>query len=150
MKLNTRHFGEIEINDNDIVTFSNGLLAFEDQKRFIIIENPDKEVPFHWLQSIDDGDITFVIINPFIFKKDYEFDIPQSVTDKLGIEEEKDVSVYTIVVVPEDISKMTANLSGPIIINSIKKLGKQIILDDKRYTTKHLMLEESANLGQGE
>jgi len=150
MKLNTRHFGEIEINDTEIITFPNGLLAFEDHKRFIIIENPDKEVPFHWLQSIDDGDIAFVVINPFIFKKDYEFDIPQAVTDKLAIKEEKDVAVYTIVVVPEDVSKMTANLSGPIIINTIKKLGKQIILDDKRYTTKHLILEESTNLGQGE
>ncbi|WP_427338113.1 flagellar assembly protein FliW [Caloranaerobacter sp. DY30410] len=148
MLLNTKHFGQIEIDENSIITFPDGLLAFEKQKRFTIINNPDEEIPFKWLQSIDNPDLAFVIINPFLFKRDYEFDIPQSVVDKLDIKEEKDVLVYSIVVVPEDITKMTANLVGPIIINSKNKLGKQIILDDKRYTTKHLILDELGKSSQ--
>ncbi|WP_069650366.1 flagellar assembly protein FliW [Caloranaerobacter ferrireducens] len=148
MKLNTKHFGEIEIDEDSIITFSDGLLAFEEQKRFVIINNPDEEIPFKWLQSIDNPNLAFVIINPFLFKKDYEIDIPQSVIDKLDIKEEKDILVYSIVVVPEDITKMTANLVGPIIINSKNKLGKQIILEDSRYTTKHLILDELGKLGQ--
>ncbi|KPU26430.1 flagellar assembly protein FliW [Caloranaerobacter sp. TR13] len=150
MILNTKHFGQIEIDENSIITFPDGLLAFEEQKRFVIINNPDEEIPFKWLQSIDNSDLAFVIINPFLFKKDYEFDIPQSVIDKLKIKEEKDVLVYSIVVVPEDITKMTANLVGPIIINLKNRLGKQIILEDKRYTTKHLILEELSKPGQEE
>lgn len=150
MKLNTKHFGQIEVDENSIITFPDGLLAFEDQKRFVIINNPDEEIPFKWLQSIDNPDLAFVIINPFLFKKDYEFDIPQNIIEKLEIKEEKDVLVYSIVVVPEDITKMTANLAGPIIINSKNRLGKQIILEDKRYTTKHLILEEIQKSGQEE
>ncbi|EOD00371.1 flagellar assembly protein FliW [Caldisalinibacter kiritimatiensis] len=142
MKLNTKHFGEIEIDENRIITFPDGLLAFENNKKFIIIDNPDQEIPFQWLQSIDDPDLAFVIINPFIFKKDYEFDIPKAVVKKLEIQEEKDVAVYSIVVVPDDITKMTANLSGPVIINTKSKIGKQIVLEDSRYSTKHYILEE--------
>ncbi|KGG79982.1 flagellar assembly protein FliW [Caloranaerobacter azorensis H53214] len=148
MLLNTKHFGQIEIDEDSIITFPDGLLAFEEQKRFVIINNPDEEIPFKWLQSIDNPDLAFVIINPFLFKKDYEFDIPQSVVDRLDIEREKDVLVYSIVVVPEDITKMTANLAGPIIINLKNRLAKQIILDDKRYTTKHLILEELGKSNQ--
>ncbi|RKD32334.1 flagellar assembly protein FliW [Thermohalobacter berrensis] len=150
MKLNTKHFGEIEIDENSIINFPDGLLAFEDQKKFTIIDNPDKEVPFQWLQSIDNPNLAFVIINPFIFKKDYEFDIPKQVVKKLEIEEEKDVIVYTIVVVPEDINKMTANLAGPLIINNKNRKGKQIILSDSRYSTKHNILEELQKVNQEE
>ncbi|QIB27509.1 flagellar assembly protein FliW [Caloranaerobacter azorensis] len=148
MLLNTKHFGQIEIDEDSIITFPDGLLAFEEQKRFVIIDNPDEEIPFKWLQSIDNPDLAFVIINPFLFKRDYEFDIPQSVVDRLAIEREKDVLVYSIVVVPEDITKMTANLVGPIIINLKNRLAKQIILEDKRYTTKHLILEELGKSNQ--
>jgi flagellar assembly factor FliW len=142
MKLNTKHFGEIEIDENSIINFPDGLLAFEDNKKFIIIDNPDKENPFQWLQSIDNPNLAFVIINPFIFKKDYEFDIPQTVVKKLQIKEEKNIAVYSIVVVPDDITKMTANLAGPIIINTKNRFGKQIVLEDSRYSTKHCILEE--------
>lgn len=142
MKLKTKHFGEITIDEEKIITFKNGLYGFEDKNRFTIIENNDKENPFQWLQSIEDPDLAFVIINPFIFKSDYDFDIPDSTVDKLEIENPKDLLIYTIAVVPEDIKNVTVNLSGPIIINSKNKLGKQIIIEDKRYTTKYYIFKE--------
>lgn len=145
MKLNTKHFGEIEIIEKEIITFPNGLFAFEDNKKFIIIDNPDKEIPFKWLQSIDNPDLTFVIINPFVFKSDYDFFLNESVIEKLEIEEKKDIAIYNIVVIPEDINKMTVNLAAPIIINVNKFLGKQIILDDNRYSHKHLIIQEKQN-----
>lgn len=150
MKLNTRNFGEIEIDKTNIITFPNGLLAFEDYNKFIIIDSPDEQVPFRWLQSVDEPELAFVIINPFVFKKDYEFDIPESVIKKLKIDDSKDVVVHTIVVVPENINNMTANLVGPIIINIKSKLGKQIIIDNKGYSTKHYILKELQKLGQEE
>ncbi|WP_425448028.1 flagellar assembly protein FliW [Dethiothermospora halolimnae] len=142
MQLKTKHFGEITIEKEKIITFKNGLYGFEDQNRFTIIENNDKENPFQWLQSIDDSNLAFVVINPFIFKPDYDFDIPDSTVDKLEIEDPKDLLIYTIAVVPEDIKDVTVNLSGPIIINSKNKLGKQIIIEDKRYTTKYYIFKE--------
>jgi len=148
VKIDSRNFGEIEFEEEDIVVFEDGLLAFEEYKRYIIIDNPDETIPFKWLQSLDDSNLTFVIINPFVFKKNYEFDIPEKITEKLKIKEQKDVLVYTLVVVPEDITKMTSNLLGPIIINIKDKLGKQIIIENKKYTTKHLILEELQNSSQ--
>ena len=150
MKLNTKHFGEIDIDDKKIINFIDGIPGFDDQKKFIIIDNPDDTVPFKWLQSIDEPELAFVIINPFVFKDDYEFDLPKHILEKLKIREEKDVLVYSIVVIPEDITKMTANLAGPIIINSREMLGKQIILDDNRYKTKHYILENAEAKGKEE
>lgn len=142
MILKTKYFGEMEIKEENIIIFANGIPGFEKLSQYVIIENPDKDIPFKWLQSVDDANLTFVIINPFIFKDDYEFEIPRNVIEKLNIKSHEDISIYTIVVVPEDIEKMTANLAAPIVINAVNKKGKQVLLEDSRYHKKHLILEE--------
>ncbi len=142
MKLNTKNFGEIEIKEEDIIHFPEGLLGFEEEKQFVIINNEDEQNPFHWLQSVQNPELAFVIINPFFVFPDYDIILPKSAQDKLKIEDKKDVVIYSIVVVPEDMEKMTTNLSGPIVINAEKKLGKQVILDDDRYTTKHYIFQQ--------
>jgi len=142
MLINTRHFGEVEIQEDKIIHFPYGIIAFEEMKRFFIIESEQKDLPFCWLQSLDEGDLAFVLLNPFLFKQDYEFEIPDGVIKELEIEKEEDVAVFSIVVVPEDISKISANLLAPVIINTKKLKGKQIILNDKSYSTKHYILEE--------
>ncbi|CCQ94656.1 Flagellar assembly factor FliW [[Clostridium] ultunense Esp] len=144
MILNTKHFGEIEVEKDKIIHFPEGILGFEEEKQFLIINNEDEENPFHWLQSVANPDLAFVIINPFFVYPNYDIVIPKSAQEKLKIEEEKDVAIYSIVVVPEDMEKMTANLLGPIVININKKLGKQVILDDERYTTKHYIFKQSS------
>lgn len=148
MKLHARSFGEIEINEEDILTFPDGIPGFEESKRYIIINNPDEENPFDWLQSVDNGDLAFVIINPFFVKPDYDITIPESALEKLKIKDESDVALYSIVVVPEKIEDMTVNLTGPIVINVREKLGKQIILDDNRYTTKHYIFKTEESRGE--
>lgn len=145
MKLTTKHFGEIEMDETNIITFPNGLYGFEDNDQFVIIDNPNEEIPFKWLQSIDNPDLAFVIVSPFVFKPDYDFTLTESVINKLEIKEAKDVTVYNIVVIPEDINKMTANLAAPLIINVNKLLGKQMILDDNKYSHKHLIIQEKQN-----
>ncbi len=149
MKLQTKHFGELEFAQDKIITFSQGLIAFEEKKRFIIINSEDENLPFAWMQSVDDPNLTFVIMNPFVFKKDYDFKLPKEVVEELDIKEEKDVAIFAIVVVPVDINKMTANLLAPLVINERNKTGKQVVLNDKRYTTKHLIKEELKKNNQG-
>lgn len=148
MKLHARSFGEIEINEEDILTFPEGIPGFEDLKKYIIINNPDEENPFDWLQSVDNGDLAFVIINPFFVKPDYDIVIPESALEKLKIKDESDVALYSIVVVPEKLEDMTVNLAGPIIINVRERLGKQIILDDNRYITKHYIFKTEESRGE--
>lgn len=144
MIINTEIFGEIQIDEEKIITFPEGLLGFEDEKRFAIINTEEEKSQFLWLQSIDNLELAFVIINPFFAFPDYELIIPERVQEKLKIKDEKDVAIYSIVVVPEDMEKMTANLLGPIIININKKLGKQVILDDDRYSTKHFVFQQKS------
>lgn len=147
MKLTTRHFGEIEINENEIIDFPDGLLGFEDIKKYIIISNPDPQIPFEWLQSIDEPNLTFVITSPFLFKSDYEFDIPKNVVEKLEIEKTEDVMVYSIAVVPDNIKDMTINLRGPVIINMKKRRAKQIVLDNEEYSLKYKIFEDIKKTG---
>lgn len=142
MKLNTKNFGEIDICEEKIISFPEGIPGFEYEKEFVIINNEDEQSPFHWLQSVNNPELAFVIIDPFVIFSDYTIDLPKTVQDKLNIKDEKDVAVYSIVVVPKDVKKMTANLLGPIIINVKERLGKQVILDDTRYTTKHYIFPQ--------
>lgn len=143
MKLYTKHFGEIEINENTIIEFPEGIPGFEDFKRYVVLKNPDPDNPFHWLQCVDREDLVFVVINPFMVKEDYDFMIPDGVVEKLDIEKEEDVAVLTFVVIPEDIKKMTVNLKGPLVINVKNKLGKQLILDDPNYPSKYYIAQEA-------
>lgn len=147
MVIETRHFGEIEVGPEEVVHFPDGIPAFEENKKYVIIENPDKDIPFHWLQSIEEPSLAFVVINPFVFKQDYDFEIPQSVVNTLGIQSTEDVAIYSIVVIPEDIDKMTANLKAPVVINIKNNMGKQVFLEDDRYVTKHYILEEIKKTG---
>ncbi|MCQ4923209.1 flagellar assembly protein FliW [Tissierella carlieri] len=147
MKIKTRNFGEIEIEKEKIIIFEEGIPAFEEEKEFIIILNEDKENPFHCLQSINNQDLSFIVINPFEIFSDYDILLPQTAINKLKIEKEEDINIYTIVVIPTDMKKMTTNLLGPIVINTKERLGKQVILDDERYTTKHFIFNQDSKVG---
>ncbi len=141
MKLNTRHFGEIEINEEKIIYFDEGIPSFEYIKRFIIISNPNPQIPFQWLQAVDDPNIAFVIANPFLFNEKYEFDIPDKIKKQLNIQNPKEVEVYSIAVVPDDIQNMTINLQAPIIINTSNNKAKQIILDNEKYPIRYYLFK---------
>ena len=145
MLINSKHFGEIEIEEEKILNFVDGIPGLNNLTEYVIIDNEDADIPFKWLQSVEDEDVTFVILNPFIFKPDYDFEINESTIAKLEIEDEKDIIVYSIVVVPEDITKMTTNLAAPIIINSTNKKAKQVILEGDKYSIKHYILDELNN-----
>lgn len=142
VKLNTYHFGELEITEEDVIHFSGGLIGFPDGRRFVIVKNPDPGVPFDWLQSLDDPKLAYVIVDPFWFKKDYEFELAPEHLLELGIRKQEDTAVFCIVVVPENIAKISANLLAPVVVNLNTKQAKQVVLLDKRYTTRHYILEE--------
>lgn len=137
----SRVFGELEVSEENIIFFEEGIPAFENLKKFVIIK--EDESPFYWLQSIEDKDIAFVIINPFEIKPDYEFDLPDEVVSKLEITSAQDVAVFCIVVIPEDVRQTRVNLKAPIIINVNKRKGMQYLLDDERYPLRYYLFENS-------
>ncbi len=142
MLINTRNFGELEIKKEEVILFQDGIPGFEELTQYAIIASPEDEVPFQWLQSLEDPQLALVIINPFLFKQDYDFQIPEAILEKMGITTPESLLVYAVVVIPEDINQMTANLLAPIIINTTNNRGKQIVLEGNQYHTKHLILEE--------
>lgn len=135
----------MQIEKEKVISFPEGIPAFEEEKEFVIILNQDS--PFSYLQSVKNKDLSFIIIDPFEIFSDYDIIIPETAKNRLKIEKPEDVMVYTIVVIPENIENTTTNLLGPIVINTKEMLGKQVILDDARYNTKHLIFKKDS---QGE
>lgn len=136
MKMMTLQFGEIEVNERDVVTFSQGVPGFEKLKRFVFIQ-PDEELPFFFMQSVEDGDIAFLVTNPFTFVPSYEFTLPDSIQEELGIESEEEVAIWSIVTVKGSLPQSTFNLLAPIVVNAKARLGRQIILHDTSYRLQH-------------
>lgn len=142
MLLQTKHFGEIEIEEKSIIEFDSGLPGFEELKKYILIGNENEAYPFKWLQCVSDPGIAFAVANPFLIVRDYDFELSNDAVNKLEIDKGEDVAVYVIMVVPEDYQKISMNLKAPLIINSRNKKGAQIILDTDKYTVRHYILDE--------
>lgn len=130
MKIDTKLFGEIEINEESIIYFKEGIPGFEDYSKFVILNIEDS--PIKCLQSIEDKNICLIIINPFDYFKDYEVNLYGNEIDKLEISKEEDVMIFNVLNIKNDM--MTANMLAPIVVNVIKKLGMQIILQDSNYS----------------
>ncbi|MBN1981289.1 MAG: flagellar assembly protein FliW [Chitinivibrionales bacterium] len=134
-------FDNLVYTENDIIKFPTGIPGFEKNTDFVIVQIPEY-TPFEWLICIDGSRLRFVVINPLLFMPDYEPAIVKEQLEGLEIRKPEDILLYTIVTIREDARESTANLVGPIIINKNKKIGKQIILDDEKYTTREKILRD--------
>ncbi len=132
MTINTAHFGEVDIEEGNILHFDKGIPGLEEDRRFALLSNEESR-PISWLQSLDHAEISLPVIDPFLLCPDYSFDISTEDVVNLGIEQVRDVFVLCVLVIPANIESMTINLSAPIIINVKNKKGSQIILDDRKY-----------------
>jgi flagellar assembly factor FliW len=127
MQLETDHFGTIEIDENEFIYFPEGIPGFEKSNRFVLIGNNAGEEVFYWLQSVDYPDLCFVVTDPFMVYDGYGVDVEDEDVELLEITDTNKVLTLTIVVIPENMDEIRVNLKAPIIINTEKKLGKQII-----------------------
>ncbi|KZE64240.1 flagellar assembly protein FliW [Fictibacillus phosphorivorans] len=141
MILHTKFEETIEITDEDILHFEQGLPGFKDEKQFVLL--PMEGTPFSTLQSVFTKELAFFTINPFLFFKDYDFELVESVQKQLKIKEESDVLVQVILTIQEPLEKSTGNLQAPIVINVKENLAKQVVLTDNKYRTRHELLESS-------
>lgn len=144
MQISTKNFGQVQYNSEDIIHFDDGIPGFEGFKDFILLST-DEDTPFKWLQSLDDANIAFVILDPKVIKPDYVVNLDEGTIKSLEIEDINHILTYVIVVIPEEIKKMTANLKAPVIINAKNNKAVQLVLDDDRYMIKHPILEELKN-----
>ena len=141
-KVNTLRFGEIEIDEEKIVHFEDGIPAFEEEHEFVIIPY-DYESPYVFLQSLATSDLAFLMTMPFVFFPEYEFELDDESQAKLGIENQEEMLIYSLLTIPGGkVSAMTANLMAPVVINTTNMQARQIVLDKSRYTTKHRLFPE--------
>ena len=136
-KVNTLRFGEIEVDEDNIVHFEDGIPAFEDEHEFLIIPY-DEESPYVFLQSLTTPELAFLMTMPFVFFPEYEFELDDANQKKLGLTHQEDMLVHVLLTIPDgQVESMTANLMAPIVMNQVTMQARQIVLDKSPYTTKH-------------
>jgi len=132
-------FGEMTVDATSIATFPDGIPGFERCKRYGLV-SLDEEAPFLRLLSIDEPAVGFVIVDPTLLWGDYDPEVGPEEVEGLDVRDVAEVEVYCIVTLSEQADLVTANLKGPIAINTRTMMARQIILMDDRYHTKHPLL----------
>ncbi|MCI5919970.1 MAG: flagellar assembly protein FliW [Roseburia sp.] len=132
MKANTRFFGEIEIEDDKIITIEKGMIGFPELKKFALIFNEEKgkEAKIMWLQSMEEEALAFPVMRPELVKEDYNPTVNDELFQTLGEMTPEDTYVLVTVTVPKDVKEASANLKAPIVINTATMKGCQIIVED--------------------
>lgn len=140
--IQTKAYGALSVDERQLIEFPTGLYGFERLTKYALLDAHQK--PFYWLQSTEDVQVAFVLINPYVFRPDFVLEIPDEDYEDIGSPAEDDVLVFAIVTIPTDGSEITANLQGPLVINRKQRLGRQSISLDPRWQTKHAIVEELA------
>jgi len=138
VKIETSRFGTLDLVEDKVIHVPSGLFGFPDSKRYTLLEHR-KGSPFVWFQSVDNGSLAFVLIDPLLVKPDYEVRISPEDINELQLADAPD-GIQTLVIVnitSGEKMELTVNLLGPIVINTKKKFGKQIILSDSDYSLRH-------------
>lgn len=139
MVVKTKCFGEIEIGEEKIITFETGLFGFEEYKKYTILFDLEKEGKerISWLQSLEEPTLAFPMISPLAVKSDYNPSVSEGEIKALEPLTEENMAMFLILTVPGDITKMTANLKAPIVINSDTRVGAQVVADNSDYEVRY-------------
>ncbi len=149
VSFNSRRFGRLTVREDQIIVLTPGLLGFSRFQRFVLIEHK-RESPFLWLQSVDNPDLAFVVIDPAHILPDYRLPLA-AVMKELGAETPDDIKILAILTIPPGApQEMTANLMGPLVINLRNRKGKQLVIEDPRYSHKHRILPPQDNVTEKE
>jgi flagellar assembly factor FliW len=136
MKIDTARFGAIEIDESRLITMKSGILGFDHLKRYTVLI-PDPKNPLRWLQSVDDGALAFVVVDPCVIKPDYCPEIDKTHRAFLEISREQEIVLLCIVTIRRQPFGVTVNLRAPLVINIDKRVGSQIILEDDQYPIRY-------------
>lgn len=148
MQIKSRVFGSIDIDEARVVSLTEPMPGFASLKRFAVLD-PEPESPFKWFQSLDDGNICFLIADPAEFFPDYHVELPTARFADLALERVEDAVVAVVLTAGEDLRKTTANLLAPLIFNSGKGVARQVILEGSGYPVRARLFEEPRQVAHG-
>jgi len=142
MQISTRKFGKVEIDDHKILDMPGGLSGFDEFEKFILLSD-SKTDPFCWFQSTEEANLSIIVMNPYLFKPDYNLNLVDFI-EQQGWEgtNPEDLLVYVVVNISGEETKktVTTNLMGPLIINSKKKEVVQAVISNVDYSYQHNIL----------
>lgn len=144
MNIPTTRFGTVAITEEKVIQMPYGMFGFPDCKRFVVLEH-STDSPFFWFQSVDDPALAFVITSPYLFKPDYLIDIDKPVKEMSwsGVDSQHDLDIYIVVNIPKGAPhKMTANLIGPILVNTKNREAVQTVIADSSYSHKYPLVQQ--------
>ncbi len=137
MKVTTKVFGEITIDDDRIITFPKGIVGFPQLTDFALLHDSDRGTDsIHWLQSIQEPGFAMPVMDPLIVSPDYNPEVDDELLKHLGELDPEELLVLVTVTVPKDLTKMSVNLRGPIVINAGQKTATQVIVEGDDYQVK--------------
>lgn len=140
MEINTKYFGNIQVNETDQITFEKGLFGFEENKSFFILSFDDVDDTLLCLQSAEEPYLAFVLFNPFSILGDYDPNLTDKDLEELGANADTPLTFYAIAVLRDDFRDTTLNLKCPVVINMENKLAKQVMLEGSSYSLRHPMV----------
>ena len=137
MLIQTSRFGQLDVNRDRLIRFEEGILGFPGQKEYALIQTGEGS-GFYWLQSIDTPDLAFVVCDPRLFVADYRVPVKVDDLENIGLSTANDGQVFVIVNKVDDL--LTGNLQGPLVINVVSRQARQLVLSDKRFSTRHPLM----------
>lgn len=129
MVIQTSRFGQVQLTNDDVLTFPEGLLGFQDLKKFVLLDDPNDDI-FAWLQSCESPAIAFPVLEPELFAETYKINLNRTDLESLGLPNTARARAFCIVTIPDDPTQMTANMKAPIIVNVENKKARQCVLQD--------------------
>lgn len=144
MKISTRYFGEVEIEQEKILHFEKGLFGFEQYRDFTILyDNQEEKEPFFlWLQCVTESGLAFPVVNPFKVKADYDPVVEDALLEAIGEFAPEELAVFLLATVPDNPKKATVNMKAPLIINTKNREGIQLIVENEDYAIRYPLFEE--------
>jgi flagellar assembly factor FliW len=137
MIIQTSRFGAVEVDADRLIRFEKGILGFPKNQEYALIQTGDKS-GFYWLQSVDRPELAFVVCDPRLFVPDYTVPIKREDLESIRLENPSGAQVFIIVNKVDDL--LTGNMQGPLAINVETRAGKQLVLSDRRYSTRHPLM----------
>ena len=131
MVVNTSRFGPIQVSEDDLIFFDEGLLGFNDLEKFVLLDDPNDEI-FAWLQSCEEGSIAFPVLEPELFEERFSLSLSKADLQALGEEKIEKLRTFCIITIPDDPAKMTANLKAPVVVNIKARRARQCVLQDNK------------------
>lgn len=143
MLAKTKFFGEVELDDDKILEFPNGIIGFEDYKKFAILYDEDdkSENRISWLQSLDEQGLALPVIDPLVIAPEYAPVIEDELLGPLDDPSEEDLLFLLAMTIPSDMTKVTANMKAPFIINAATRKGVQLVVENEDYLVKFNVYE---------